>query len=319
MRKISTFIVLILLLVVFIGWQGYRYLNTPVSYEEATLIIMSGTPLRMIADQLGRAGVIKYPSLFRLYARFIGADRRIKAGEYQFIGSATPLGILKRFESGDVKLYKVRFVEGWTAFDMASYLNGIDYLSDGYGDDFLDAVKNAGSVEGYLFPETYKVQRFVSPATLVSLMMNEFAKHYTVEFEKRAAEIGMTTHEVVTLASIIEKEAGNAEERPIVSSVFHNRLKKGMFLQADPTVAYGLKNYDGNIRKKDLSNPHEYNTYVHKGLPPGPISNPSLASIKAALWPADTKYLYFVSQNDGTHFFSKTFAEHVNAVNKFQK
>jgi UPF0755 protein len=149
-------------------------------------------------------------------------------------------------------------------------------------------------------------------------MAGNFFDNYSSEFSRRASELDMSLHEIATLASIIEKETGNEKERTIISSVFHNRLKRKMRLETDPSVIYGIKNFDGNITRADLKNKTPYNTYIIKGLPPGPIANPGLKSIKAALYPADTDFLFFVSKKDGSHYFSKTYKEHKKAVQKFQ-
>ncbi len=175
------------------------------------------------------------------------------------------------------------------------------------------------SLEGYLFPDTYQFAKRTPPHEIVRRMVTQFQTVYDESFRKRAAQLGMTLREVVTLASIIEKETGNASERGLISAVFHNRLKKKMRLQSDPTVIFALTDFNGNLTKKDLSAPSPYNTYRFIGLPPGPIANPGKESLYAALYPANVDYLYFVSKNDGTHFFSKNLREHNGAVNKYQR
>lgn len=306
----------------------YVSLKDPVVHEEATLAVKRGTPVVMIADQLERAGVIKNSLVFTFYARATKIDRKIKAGEYEFASGLSALDVLRKMEKGECKLYKITLIEGWTMKEMADHLGSQSFAPAEFGENFLAAAKDkyfvrslgvpADTAEGYLFPSTYLIERPQSAEFLVSYLVNEFKKIYTSEFDARAKALGMTEDQVITLASIIEKETGADAERSIVSSVFHNRLKKNMLLQTDPTIIYGLTNYDGNIRKSDILDPHPYNTYVHPGLPPGPIANPSLASIKAALWPADTNYLFFVSRNDGTHEFSETLANHSKAVARFQ-
>ncbi|MBI3558668.1 MAG: endolytic transglycosylase MltG, partial [Deltaproteobacteria bacterium] len=174
------------------------------------------------------------------------------------------------------------------------------------------------SLEGYLFPDTYLVGRKMPEEEMIRAMVKKFKGIFTVELEDRAKAIGMTPHEVITLASIIEKETGAKEERPMISSVFHNRLKKHMRLQTDPTVIYGIKNYNGNITRKDLETPTPYNTYTIPALPPGPIASPGREAIMAALYPSETEFLFFVSHNDGTHEFTTTYEDHKKAVTKFQ-
>jgi UPF0755 protein len=194
------------------------------------------------------------------------------------------------------------------------------FLSLAFSSDFAAGLGIAGDgVEGYLFPDTYLFSKEVAPAEVIKTMVENFKRVYAPDFSLRAAELGMTDREVVTLASIIEKETGLAEERPLISAVFHNRLKLGIPLSSDPTVIYGIADFDGNLRKRDLEKKTPYNTYLIRGLPPGPIANPGRSSILAALYPAPVKYLYFVSRNDGSHHFSATIREHNEAVRRYQK
>jgi UPF0755 protein len=184
-----------------------------------------------------------------------------------------------------------------------------------------DLDPNATDLEGYLFPETYALPRGVPAAKLIAAMVGRFRATYTVDLQMRAVEQGLTTREVMTLASLIEKETGRADERPLVAAVYRNRMKIGMAMQADPTIVYALEKagrYNGNIRKEDLALDSPYNTYKHPGLPPGPIASPGKASIEAALAPAEVKSLYFVSRNDGTHVFADTLEAHNRNVQKFQ-
>ena len=174
------------------------------------------------------------------------------------------------------------------------------------------------TVEGYLFPETYFFQKQASAEKIIRAMIGRFKSVFTKEWKNRAQELGFSVHEIVTLASIIEKETGVAKERSIISSVFHNRLEKGIRLASDPTVIYGIENFDGNLTRQDLRTRTPYNTYTNYGLPPGPIANPGKAALEAALYPADTPYLYFVAKPDNTHHFSTTLAEHNRAVRKYQ-
>ena len=176
----------------------------------------------------------------------------------------------------------------------------------------------ATTLEGYLFPDTYFFPKHTPCETVITTMVAHFNKIFTEEWQALAKTMGFSVHDIVTLASIIEKETGDAQERPLISSVFHNRLKKNMRLESDPTVIYGIKNFDGNIKKKHLKMVTQYNTYQIKGLPMGPIANPGAKSLQAALYPAQTEYLFFVSKKDTTHKFSKTIQEHNKAVRKYQ-
>jgi UPF0755 protein len=175
------------------------------------------------------------------------------------------------------------------------------------------------SLEGYLFPDTYQFPRNTSAKKIVVAMNDQLQKRWLPEWDDRLKQLSMTKHQALTLASIIEKESGGVAEQPVISSVFHNRLKKGMKLQADPTVIYGIPNFNGNITKEDLQTPTPYNTYVITGLPPGPIANPGVSAIKAALYPVTTNYLYFVANGQGGHIFSETLDDHNELVNAYQK
>ncbi|MDP6626047.1 MAG: endolytic transglycosylase MltG, partial [Nitrospinota bacterium] len=179
---------------------------------------------------------------------------------------------------------------------------------------------NAHSLEGYLFPDTYYFEKKISDYDILKKMVDAFRKKIMIqEIMVEAKKSNLSLHEIVTLASVIEKETGKEEERPLISAVFHNRLRKKMRLQSDPTVIYAIRNFDGNLRKKDLRIDSPYNTYRYAGLPPGPIANPGLSSIKTAMQPAKANYLYFVSKKDGEHKFSSTLKEHNQAVLKYQK
>ena len=235
---------------------------------------------------------------------------------------------MERLARGDVYARRITFPEGLTIREMA----GI-YESRGFGAAarFMEAAANvsliravdaqAVDLEGYLFPETYVLPRAIPSSRLIAMMVDRFRATYTDEWRRAAEEQGLTTRQVVTLASLVEKETGKPEERPIVAAVYRNRLRIGMGLQADPTVVYAMKKagrYTGNIRRADLALDSPYNTYRHAGLPPGPIAAPGAASLEAVLVPADVNYLYFVSRNDGSHAFARTLAEHNRNVREFQ-
>lgn len=330
MKRVLFIIIDAIIFIVIIGGTlAYISLKGPVEHETATLTVQRGTPLIMIAKQLSQAGVIKNPFIFAWYARLKGLDKKIKAGEYEFDSGLSSLGVLRKLAMGECKLYKITLIEGWTLAQMADYLAQQPFAISGFRDNFIFASHNpfflrplgidAGTAEGFLFPSTYFIERPRGAESVIARLYDEFQKVWTPEFDRRAQELGMNKARVVTLASIVEKETGAENERGLISSVYHNRLKLDMPLQADPTVIYGLKDFDGNLRKTDLADPHPYNTYVHRGLPPGPIANPGVASIKATLWPPQSDHLYFVSRGDGTHEFSKTLAEHDRAVGKWQK
>jgi len=257
-------------------------------------------------------------------------DRTIKSGEYELSTALTPIEILDKISSGQVKTWPVTLPEGLTLEEVAAR---IAHERIAHADGLLALARDpsfarglgieADSLEGYLFPETYRFRRSSEPGDVLATLVEQLHSAFTPEDHARLAASKMSLHEVVTLASIVEKETGTAHERPRIAAVFHNRLRRGMRLQSDPTVIYGILRergvFDGNLRRRDLEHATPYNTYTRGGLPPGPISSTSMASIRAVLSPEDVPYLYFVSQNDGTHYFSKTLREHVNAVNRYQK
>lgn len=287
--------------------------------------ISSGQTFDLIIRNLHEEKIINHPLKFKLLARIKGVDRSIKAGEYLLSSSMTPEKILETIGKGKVHLYKITIPEGYTMDQIASLLEESGLVK---GSEFLEAAKDlmfteqlgikAESFEGYLFPDTYFFSKGVSVRKVIETMVKQFHEIFTPMWKKRSSEMAFSIHEVVTLASIIEKETGISEERPIVSSVFHNRMKQNMPLQSDPTVIYGIQDFDGNLTRQHLNTPTPYNTYTISGLPPGPIANPGKASLESALFPAKSAYLYFVSKNDKTHFFSTNHDEHSKAVKKYQ-
>ncbi|MEN3337396.1 MAG: hypothetical protein V7647_1072, partial [Acidobacteriota bacterium] len=257
-----------------------------------------------------------------------GSGRHLQAGEYRFDRAMTVHEVIARLARGDVYLIPITFREGLTIKQMSEL-----FEAKGFGPaaDFVAAARNAALVasfdpaahdlEGYLFPDTYALPRHATAAQLVGRMVAGFEKVLTPELRARAAGRGLTVRGLVTLASIVEKETGKAEERPLVAAVYSNRLKTGMGLQCDPTVIFALEKagrYNGNLTREDLHFDSPYNTYRYAGLPPGPIASPGRASLEAAANPADAPYVYFVSRNDGTHAFASTLAEHNHNVFEFQ-
>lgn len=294
----------------------YLYLHTPCEPKTEEVSIAGGASLREIAEQLESAGVIRKAWPFILYAHLRGCTEELKAGDYAFKKKISPHHVLQKLIKGQVILYKIRIVDGWNLAQIAHYLTTKEFIQDmGFIAEFLEVAED---FEGYLLPETYHLSKEASPQDYLETFVRAFENFYLTASAQTPIASQWSKHEIVTLASVIEKETGASEERPLIASVFYNRLEKGMALQSDPTVIYGLKNFDGNLRKEDLTNPHPYNTYIHPGLPPGPICNPGKASILAALNPVQTDYLYFVSKNDGTHHFSKTATEHAEAVRQYQ-
>ncbi len=329
-KIVLTFLTLVLIIAVaagIVGWHFQQYANTPLAENKKTLIfqISPGQSLSAIAANLERQGLITRKSYFELLARFKKADKKLQAGEYLLSASQTPQQLLTTLLSGKVKLYRITIPEGYNlvetaqAFESAGFCKTSAFLQLCYDRKFISTLGiKAISLEGYLFPDTYFFPKKTDCRTIISAMTGMFKQVFTSTWKKRSKELRLSVHEVVTLASIIEKETGDAKERPLISSVFHNRLKKKMRLESDPTVIYGIKNFDGNIKRKHLRMVTPYNTYQIRGLPVGPIANPGAKAIEAALFPEKSDYLFFVSKKDTTHYFSKTFTEHNRAVRKYQ-
>jgi UPF0755 protein len=281
-----------------------------------------------IAGRLHDLGLVRHPLIFRALVARKGVDGRLRAGEYRIEGGLSLEQILDLLVRGDVVRYSVTFPEGKNLEEMAEIVARAGLDPDG----FLAAARDpspmrdldpvAPDLEGYLFPDTYdRPHGDDRSRALVARMVERFRQVMTPELA-RLEGTGLTLRELTTLASLVELETALPEERPRVAAVFHNRLRRRMLLQADPTVIYALRlagRWDGNIRKKDLSMDSPYNTYRHPGLPPGPIAAPGREALLAALQPAEVEDLYFVSRNDGSHKFSKTLAEHERAVDRYQR
>lgn len=292
---------------------------------EVRFAVRDGERFSSIADRLAEAGLIRSPLLFRVRARVAGIDRAIQPGLYRLRGGEPIEELLHALATG-VEQTTVTIPEGRTLHEIAEALaaRGLG-TADAFlclADDpaFLLAAGVPGPhLEGYLFPDTYKFNPGASAEEVLSTMVRRFHEQFGAEHHRRAADRGLTVDQVVTLASIVEKETGAATERPLIAGVFDNRLRRGMPLQSDPTVIYGLPAFSGDLTRADLASPSPYNTYVHAGLPPGPIANPGLAALEAVLAPTASPYLYFVARNDGTHAFSATLAEHNRAVDRYQR
>lgn len=325
---------LLLLVAVAVAGGGWLYMNLERSYKgyegpEQFVEIPAGLGPASIGSRLADAGVVRSDDTFRLAVWLRGSGRRLQAGEYRFDRPMTAAEVVDKLARGDVYVRALTFREGLTVREMAAI-----FETSGFGAaaDFMAASKDASLIreldpaapdlEGYLFPDTYTLPRAATATQLVERMVSRFHKTMTAELIAQAAERGLSVRELVTLASLVEKETAKPDERPVVAGVYTNRLRIGMGLQCDPTVIYALMlagRYDGNIRKGDLQIDSPYNTYRYAGLPPGPIAAPGEAALHAAANPADVPYLYFVSRNDGSHVFSTTLDEHNRAVNEFQR
>jgi UPF0755 protein len=293
--------------------------------EYRTFEVQERSSLSSVAYRLEKEGLISSALALRLWAIYKGYSGSIKAGEYRLSPLMPPKTILELLHRGEVAIHAVRIAEGFNlrqiadAFAKEGIVNKEEFLK--IANDAATANSfglNSPSLEGFLFPDTYRFAKGLPAKTVINAMVERFFEMMG-PFKDKTYPLDMAIEEIVTLASIVEKETAKAEERPLIAGVFVNRLKKKMPLASDPTVIYGLDEFDGNLRKKDLSNPSPYNTYRQKGLPPGPIASPGIEAIKAAVFPQETDYLYFVSKNDGTHYFSKTYDEHLNAVNLYQR
>ena len=304
------------------------YADTPANVETSQPVIVNvrpGQTLRNTADILQQKNIIKSGLKFILIARIKGLDKHLKAGEYLLSATMPPRQVLEIMVKGAVNLHKLTVPEGYSISQIAVLVENAKF---GSKDDFIKTASNTdlaakngiedATFEGYLFPDTYFFPREVAMDQIISAMVKRFWSIFSTEWKARAKDLGLTVHQIVTLASIIEKETGAAFERPIISSVFHNRLKKKMRLESDPTVIYGIKNFDGNLTRNHLNTPTPYNTYKISGLPAGPIANPGRESLKAALYPEKTVFIYFVSKKDTTHYFSTSLKEHNQAVRKYQ-
>lgn len=290
------------------------------------VVIPKGSTFPEIEKLLAEKGALRYPLAFRILVVGTMTGTKLQHGEYALPAPPSAIELWRKLVGGDVAKYQVTIPGGSTLFDIAETLGTLElanpaaFLTAATSPSLISRMGIPGStLEGYLFPDTYIMVKEMPPEEILGVMVRRFRRKFTPEMESKAAEDGFTLNQIVTIASIIEKETGLDQEKPLVSAVIRKRLSLKMPLQMDPTVIYGLKKFGGNLTKKDLRTPHPYNTYQNKGLPPGPICNPGLSSLIAAGEPAKTDYLYFVSRNDGSHQFSRTLREHNRAVAVYQK
>lgn len=330
-RKILLGVALILVIAAastFYLWRGVALSHQGFEGEQF-VTIEPGSSVASMGRRLAEAGVVRDAQSFQLAARLKGAGTRLQAGEYRFDRPATAFEIVDRLARGDVFVRSVTFPEGRTLVEMSAI-----FAERGFGaaEDFLSAARDqsrigaidpaAADLEGYLFPSTYRLARNATARALVGLMVQSFEKAFDADLRAAASALGLSVREAVTMASLVEEEAQKPEERPVISAVYHNRLKIGMGLQCDATVIYAMQRagrWNGNITRADLAMDSPYNTYKYRGLPPGPIANPGRASLEAAVKPADVPYLYYVSRNDGSHAFATTLDEHNRNVEEFQR
>lgn len=306
------------------AYEAFRGYTAP----DVVVEVPRGASPRAIGARLIEAGVVRDALTFRAALWLSGDAQRLQAGEYRFDEALSAIDVLSKIARGEVVLVPLTFREGLTLEEMAAVFGQSEF---GTAEAFLVAARNpvlvaavdpaAPDLEGYLFPDTYALPRHADARLVVGQMVGRFLEVLTPELRQAAQARGWSVRELVTLASLVEKETAVAEERTTVAGVYANRLRIGMALQCDPTVIYALQKagtYDGNLRRADLTFDSPYNTYRYPGLPPGPIAAPGQAALEAAARPADVDYLYFVSRNDGSHAFSRTLQEHNRNVQRFQ-
>ena len=303
--------------------------------SETLFVIRPGSSLHGVTRDLSDAGLLKEGWFgargLVAYARLNELERDIKSGEYRLSPALSPIKILDQIVSGQVATSLVTIPPGFNAREIAARLAAEQVIEDETA--FLELASSrefargigveADGLEGYLFPETYRFQKHAPAAEVAKTLVSHFDEAWGPADRERLQASGRSLHQVVTLASIVEKETGTAPERPLIAGVFENRLKRGMLLQSDPTVIYGILvtrgEFDGNIRRRDLREDTPYNTYTRKGIPPGPIASPGIEAIRAVLSPEEHSYLYFGAMNNGTHTFSKSLREHNRAVDRYQR
>lgn len=318
----AAFVVLILLLV-----AALKEVNAPAapSHGTITVTIAPGMRLSQFAKTLETAGAVKSAASFIILAKLHRLGEKIKAGEYELDPAQKPIELLHQLVEGRVKLHPLTVPEGFTMRQVAELAaarglcSAADFLKAAADKDLLAEYGiAAANAEGYLMPETYNFPKGAGETVIVRAMLSTFVKK-TAALRQQQKDQPLTRHQLVTLASIVEKEAAAPDEYPIIAAVFYNRLRRAMPLQADPTVIYAIQDFDGNIHKKDLSIDSPYNTYRYRGLPPGPIANPGMGAIEAVYAPASVEYLYFVAMGKvKKHHFSATLKEHNEAVRKYQ-
>lgn len=323
----------------FVGYLGWEQLNTAVPHTKSDTIVTinRGESTDEVLNKLEKAGIITTKFPLKVYIKLQGSRALIKAGDFKFKSPITPIGVLEVMEAGSVEHQKLTVIEGSTIFDVAESLKSTASLKVKSKNEAMALLSDtslikeidpgAKNLEGYLFPDTYYVQKETSARELVANMVHRFKTIWTKNLQEDAKTKGLSPHEIVTIASIIETEAKLAEERPIVASVIYNRLKKGIRLSVDSTVVYASKlsgkwKDDGKIYMSDLKLKSPYNTRIYRGLPPGPVSNPGLSSLKAALNPNKTNYIYYVRDpdfNNGKHNFYVTASQFAEGVKKLRR
>ncbi len=301
------------------------FLPVQTSNKNMEIEVPKGSTFRQTVEILHGQNLIRDKRIFLVTGRLSGVDRRIRAGFYSLWTGMNPLEILKVLRKGKIVEYEVKVLEGDSLLEITAAFAKMEMASP---DEFMELARDsdllsaydikAPSIEGYIYPDTYFIPKGMKAEEALDIMISKMREKLTDKLNARTQELGMTENMVLTLASIIEKEAVIDSERGLISAVYHNRLRKNMLLQADPTAIYGVKSSKERITLSDLKRKTPYNTYVNKGLPPGPIASPSIKSITAALYPENVPYIYFVAQDDRSHRFSETAAQHTDAVKRYR-
>lgn len=325
MKKNIIFITVGLIMVFLVYVASELMIPLPLGSRSIEFQIKKGSTFRQAVESLSQKGLVRDKWVFILLGRITGIAHRIKAGYYPVRGTMSPWDIFKAIKSGKIIEFEITIVPGDSLVEIADKFTaaGIIDTSEFYrlcsDRDLLDILDvDAPSLEGYLYPDTYRFPKGLEIKEVLSLMVGRLREIYDADMLAHTFEMGLAERDVLTMASIIEKEAVVDEERPIIAGVYYNRLKRKIPLQADPTTTYGIKSFKEKITKEDLMRKTRYNTYVINGLPPGPIASPGQKSIIAALYPAKVSYLYFVSNNDGTHNFSVSLDAHNVAVRAYR-
>jgi UPF0755 protein len=302
-----------------------RFIAQPFDIGEQTRLyeITPGSSFRKVVDELHHQGIIDKPYYWRLFARLQGKASKIKAGHYRLVGRMSPTELLDMFVNGKTVQYSLTLLEGWNYHQVLDAVMTHPEIKTtlSEGEELMALLGQPGmNPEGWFYPETYYFPQGTTDVEFLARSHKLMGDRLQHAWASRADGLPLKTpYEALILASIVEKETAVPDERPMIAAVFLSRLRKGMRLQTDPTVIYGMgDNYDGNIRSQDLRRDTPYNTYLHRGLTPTPIAMPSGAALRAALNPTKTKALYFVAKGDGGHHFSETYQEHRKAVIKYQ-
>lgn len=315
-------------IIVFLGYLYFLFLpwDLPENPQQVVVTIKRGMTPNMIAALLKERGVIRGENYFLWSAKLLGVTRKLQAGNYFFENRLTNYDILKKLSKGDVMTTRMTFPEGIRAVKMAGMVQaelGIDstYFMGLVSDTLFchSLGVSADNLEGYLYPDTYVFYLEPTPEEIIEKMVNRFHEVFTDSLKERADISGMSVHEVVTLASIVEGEAAIASERAVIAALYLNRLKHRMLLQADPTIQYIITDGPRRLLDNDLQIDSPYNTYIHSGLPPGPVNNPGIQCMLAVLYPDPVDYLYMVANGDGSHTFSYTMQEHLEAKRRFDR